>query len=188
MKVGPTIALLGISGSGKSWLTARILAKRPEFLKLSAGRLLREALHTTGKALRTAPSDDVLRNQDKLVQLLRDARKGRQERPVLLEAHAFIDNDRELVDVPVEVMRALDVTGLLVLVASPKTIYARRAADPDRRRPGRTVEDLAHQQEHMLALAWAYARELPARILVVDSSDVAGALHFVDAIRRPPPS
>lgn len=186
MSVGPTVALLGVSGSGKSRLAARIVAARPEFLRLSAGRLLREALHTTGKALRTAPSDDVLRHQGRLVEVLQDAREGRREQPVLLEAHAFIDNDRELVDVPVDVMRALNVSGLLVLVASPEIIHARRATDPDRRRPDRTIEDLARQQEHMLALARGYASALPAEMEVVESGSVAGALRFVDGIRRSP--
>lgn len=182
MSVGPTIALLGVSGAGKSRLASRIVSARPDFLKLSAGKLLREALHTTGKALRTAPSSDVLRNQERLVQVLRATRSGRVERPVLLEAHAFIDNDHELVDVPVAVMRAMDVSGLLVLVVPPETIRGRRAADADRRRPDRTAVELARQQDHMLALARGYSRELPARMLVLDSGDVASALRFIDEI------
>lgn len=187
MSIGPTIALLGVSGAGKSRLASWIVAARPDLLKLSAGKLLREALHTTGKALRTAPSSDVLRNQESLVQVLRATRSGRMERPVLLEAHAFIDNDRELVDVPVAVMRAMDVSGLLVLVVPPETIRNRRAADADRRRPNRTTDELARQQDHMLALARGYSRELPARMLVLNSGDVASALQFVDEITVPPP-
>ncbi|WP_174278944.1 ATP-binding protein [Sphingomonas bacterium] len=183
MTVAPTTALLGVSGAGKSWLAARIVARRPEFVRLSAGRLLREALHTTGKALRTAPSNDVLQNQNRLVEVFRKAREGQLDRPILLEAHAFIDNDRELVDVPVEVMRALGVDGLLVLVTSPELIQARRAEDPDRRRPERTFEDLAHQQKYMLAIARNYARQLPARMAVIQSGDVDGACRFLDQVR-----
>ncbi len=180
MSVGPTVALLGVSGAGKTWLASRIAAVRPKFLKLSAGKLLREALHTTGKTLRTAPSGDVLRNQNKLVDVLQAKRAGQLERPVLLEAHAFIDNDHELVDVPVEVLRALNVTGLLVLMVPPEALRARRVKDSDRRRPDRTTDELSRQQDHMLDLARDYSRKLPAKMLILDSGDVASALSFVD--------
>jgi adenylate kinase len=177
--------MLGLSGSGKTRLAARIVAARPDFLKLSAGRLLREALHTTGRALRTAPSEEVLENQRRLVQVLQHARAGREGQPVLLEAHAFVDNDRELIDVPVDVMRAMDVSGLLVLVASPEIIHNRRVTDLRRRRPHRTVDDLSRQQEHMLELARKYASGLPAEIAVVESGDLPAALRFLDHFRSP---
>jgi hypothetical protein len=149
-------------------------------LRLSAGALLRTSLHKSGHGLRTASGPDVLHNQTALVEALNLAREEHPERPVLLEAHAFIDNDRELVDIPAAVLAALSVSAIIVVIAPPELIATRRSADRDRLRPERSAFELGCQQAHLLELTARYARELSVEVVIVDSSDFGHALTTFD--------
>ena len=112
---GPVILLLGPSGSGKSYHAQQISLARPAVLALNAGELLRQSFKTTKEQLRTASGAAIQENQSELSEALSRARVGRWSRPVLLEAHTFIDNDRELVDIPAESIAALEPKGILAI-------------------------------------------------------------------------
>jgi adenylate kinase len=187
LTTGPVIVLLGISGVGKSRLARSIAIARPAILRLTASELLRSSLHTTGERLRTASSAQVRGNQTQLGPALAKARENNWCRPVLLEAHSFIDNDRELVDVPTSVMRELGACGFLILEAPPADIYRHREED-SRIRPTRDIDELDRQQRHGRQLARQYATELNVPLRFVGSDDKEAALSFVDEVlSRPSP-
>lgn len=173
--------MLGISGVGKSHLTRAIAKALPSAIRLTASSLLRKELHTTGEKLRTAEGGDVRNNQALLVSALKAERRGRWDRPVLLEAHTFIDNDRELVDVPTDVMRDLDVAGILVLEA-PASEISRRRLNDKRKRPRRSVSEIEHQQAHSSAIARKYAAELDIPLKFVKSGDKLAATEFIEQV------
>ena len=100
---------------------------------------------------------------------------------MLLEAHSFIDNDRELIDVPTAVMRALDIAGLLVLEAPADEIRHRREHDR-RRRPIRSVAEIKAQQRHSRTLAQMYATDLSIPLNFIGPSDVSVAISFIDQV------
>lgn len=179
MSLGPVVAILGLSGSGKSHLARSIAKARPEFLRLSAGSLLRSFLHTTGEKLRTADGADVLENQSRLADALADARSGQMDRPVLLEAHSFIDNDRELVDVPVEVIASLGLAGILLIDVPAADVAARRTKDI-RKRPRRTLAELKCQRDKAKQMAQDYASELNIPLISLGSDERDKAIRFVD--------
>ncbi|WP_179041993.1 ATP-binding protein [Sphingobium lactosutens] len=183
---GPVIAILGLSGSGKSYLGRSIVRARPEYLRLSAGGLLRRSLRTTGEKLRTAKSDDVRENQTELAGALAEARAGQWKRPVLLEAHSFIDNDRELVDVPAEVMASLELAGIILVDVPAEQIAARRSTDT-RKRPQRSLAELKHQCARSKSLANGYAFDLGIPLIAVNSSEKERVLTFLDALEASPP-
>lgn len=181
MTPAPVILLLGVSGVGKSRLARRIAQARPDILRLTAGGLLRANLHTTGEKLRTAPSENVRRNQQALGEALQAERAGQWERPVLLEGHGFIDNDRELVDVPTQVMRGLAPSAIILLDAEAFEVVQRREHDT-RKRPARTVAEIGQHLQHARDLAHQYATELGVPICVITSADAASAIVFFDKI------
>lgn len=183
---GPVIAILGLSGSGKSYLGRSIVRARPEYLRLSAGGLLRRSFHTTGEKLRTAEGDDVRENQTELAEALAEARAGQWERPILLEAHSFIDNDRELVDVPVEVMASLELAGIVLVDVPAEQIAARRTTDK-RKRPQRSLAELKRQCARSKSLANGYASDLDIPLIAVNSGEKERVLTFLDTLEGPPP-
>lgn len=181
MNTAPVIAILGLSGSGKSYLARIIARSRPDMLRIQAGALLRRTFHTTGEKLRTAQSDDVRENQFELANALLNERDGQFGRPVLLEAHAFIDNDRELVDVPMAVMASLDLAGIILVDAPATTVLKRRTVDT-RVRPRRSLVKLRQQRRRLRELAELYASTLDIPLIRIDSGDRENALVFVDTI------
>ena len=178
---GPVVAILGLSGSGKSYLGRSIVRARPEYLRLSAGSLLRRSLRTTGEKLRTAEGGDVRENQMELAAALAEARTGQWKRPVLLEAHSFIDNDRELVDVPSEVMASLGLVGIILIDLPAEQIAARRQTDK-RKRPQRSLAELKDQCARSKRLAKGYAANLDIPLIAVNSGERERVLTFLDTL------
>jgi len=180
----PVIGLFGISGSGKTHLARRIVEMRPEMLRVSASTLLKSAHRTTGERLRTANAERVVDNQKALASALHEWRDARGLHPVLLEAHALIDNDRELVEVPFEVIRAIDLAAILSIEADPVEIAERRRRD-DRNRPIRTIDELGRQQAHSLELTSSLSKWLGIPFQRASSHDLAAAVRFVDQVCNP---
>lgn len=181
MTPAPVIALFGISGVGKTHLARRIVRARPDLLRLSASALLKSTFHTTGEKLRTAPSSDVVNNQSALASALAAAREGCWQRPVLLEAHAVIDNDCELIDVPLRVMEAIGVAGILSLAAPSAEIETRRRRDR-RTRPARSAAELERQQQRSLAVSRRFAQKLGVPFEVVEPRDLDVSLRLIDTV------
>ena len=85
--------------------------------------------------------------------------------PLLIDAHGVIDNDRELVRVPVSAVRPLRPDLLVLLQASPVQIAARRVQDL-RVRPSRSIEEIAHEIQAEYETVQGYATELGIELLI----------------------
>ncbi|WP_455988482.1 AAA family ATPase [Methylorubrum extorquens] len=183
MRPGPLIVLFGISGAGKSYLSRKISTCRPDILCLSAGVLLKDALAEDPEQLRTANRDVILSNQMILADAVRTARHNRWEDTVLLEAHSVIDNDRELIEVPFDAMRAIQIAGIILIEERVSEIMRRRDADM-RFRPARGLRELEDQQQLSDAVAYKYADAVSAPIQKISSEDFKTALDFIDTIEQ----
>lgn len=178
-RTGPVAGLFGISGVGKTWLGSGLVAAMPNILHLQASTLLRQAHGITDEALRTSSAKDLRSNQVALALAMRDARLGQQNRPVLIDAHSVIDNDKGLVWIPYEAIEPLCIGHYLFLSADPETIAHRRACS-DRVRPIRSVEVLRDQQQQALAACKDYAQQSGAPLTVLESTD--GAENLTSAL------
>lgn len=181
MKRAPVIVILGVSGVGKSHLARWITQKIPELLRLTASGLLRRSLRTSGERLRKSPRETVEENQFRLASAVETERARQPDRPVLLEAHAFIDNDQELIEISVDVLRKIGPSGILFLQASPGDIFRRRDHDK-RTRPLRSVDELEIQQNYALSLSKKYSSELEVPLWVINSDQKNEALDFLNDI------
>ena len=113
------IGLFGLSGVGKTRFASELVAREPRILHLQASALLRKASGLLDEELRTADRDAMHANQKALADALQEARAGRRERPVLIDAHSVIDNDVDLLDVPFEAIRPLGIGHYLFVRADP---------------------------------------------------------------------
>jgi adenylate kinase len=154
-----TIIVFGISGVGKSTACASYVARHPNVLHTSAGALLQEARGIDSGALRTEAARSVIENQALLVAAFTRFRLGRETADILIDAHSVIDNDRELVEVPVEIVQALNPSGLILLEASPEVILERRQRGL-RARPARSVEELKTEMAASRTACEKYAADL----------------------------
>ncbi|UAL10159.1 ATP-binding protein [Caulobacter segnis] len=181
--MAPVVAMFGLSGVGKGWIASQLSAQRPEVLHLEASALMRAAMRTTGEALRTAPADVVRDNQAKLVATFQIAREAAPDRPVLFDGHSIIDNDQQLVDVPLSAVAGLAPNLVAFVHDDPVALRARRLADA-RFRPDRSVETLAHQQARAEAVARNYAIELKVPFLRLEAGDWRALNHAFDGLVR----
>jgi adenylate kinase len=128
-------------------------------LHTSAGALLQEAKGGDADVLRTEAAQRILQNQTLLVTAIARYRLGREDADILIDAHSIIDNGHELIEVPVDIVRALRPDGLVLLDGSPELVFERRQKDL-RSRPARTVEELRFQMIFARKACEKYAAEL----------------------------
>lgn len=122
----------------------------------------------SAEKLRTAFPKEIEDNQALLVESFLRFRSGKMERPVLMDAHAVIDNDSELVHVPIEIIKALEPDLLILLEAPAHEIASRRAVDK-RRRPVRDIRWLEREiaEEHAAVAGYSETLHVEMRIGIV---------------------
>jgi adenylate kinase len=167
---GQCTLVFGVSGVGKTSACEAYVLSHPQTLFVSASSLLKSTKRMSGEALRTARREEIIDNQALLARALAEFRCGREARPILIDAHGVIDNDDELVSVPVSAIRALEPDRLVLLDATPELVSARRASDP-RKRPDRAVEAIARELAAERRTVKAYAEELGVDLAVADLND-----------------
>jgi adenylate kinase len=121
--------------------------------------------------LRTATSVEISNNQEALAGALFQARLGCEERPVILDAHSVIDNDRRLVPISIEAIRPLNLHSIIFIHDDSSIIAGRRLAS-DRFRPNRTFEELDQQQDLAKQVCHSFAKTLEIPMIICRSGDV----------------
>lgn len=163
--------LFGLSGVGKTTMGRSIIDREAGVAHLSASDLLKAAHSQTGEELRTADQDRLVANQVVLGDALDRWHFPVGTHHILLDAHSVVDNDRTLVDIPVDVIASLAPDRLIFIIDEPATIVARRASD-ERQRPARTAEELHAHQERSLAVCTDFSNALGVPLTVVRAGDL----------------
>jgi adenylate kinase len=168
------VAVLGLSGVGKSRLVRLAAAKRDLF-HLSASDLIKARLAHTSEELRKGA---VLDNQALMLSEFADRVAAAGDTPVVFDGHSIIDTPAGLLDIPLAVFQAIDPAAIVYITADPKVIEQRRCGDSGRVRPQRSADDLANHQALALARARYFAAELgiPFHVLTSDGVDAFTAL------------
>ena len=162
MGKGVCILVFGVSGVGKTSSCADYVARHPEWLHLRASALLSGATGESAEALRTSSYETIRGNQQLLGAALERARSGREAAPILIDAHAAIDNDSDLVPVPIDSVASLHCDGMILLELPTDTLAARRA-NANRPRPARSklALDLEASLEADTVRSYAVALNIP---------------------------
>ncbi|WP_295174299.1 AAA family ATPase [uncultured Brevundimonas sp.] len=165
--------LFGLSGVGKTTMGRRVIDQETGIYHVSASDLLKAAHSQTGEELRTAQQDRLVENQQVLASALSEWPFPAGTRHILLDAHSVIDNDKVLVDIPVDAIASLKPSRLIFLTDDPAAIATRRLSG-DRPRPVRTTSELNEHQERSLTVCRGYSEEMGVSLVVVKSGDLAG--------------
>jgi adenylate kinase len=166
------LAVCGLSGVGKSWLISRFASANP-VVHVQASQLLREAKAaisgsvTTSEELRIGA---VLDNQALLIRAF-SAKISNAVQPIIFDGHCVVDDGSQLVEIPVEVIAALSVSGLVFVKSQPGAIVERRLKDIARTRPARTVEEIGLHQNRAMLVCVDYAKRLRLDLHVVQAGD-----------------
>lgn len=163
------IIVFGISGVGKSAACSDYVARNPMFLHLRASELIRRSRSRATEDLRTVSESDIISNQELLEREVSSIKAEHPGRPLLIDGHAIIDNDQQLVRIPLQSIAALQPTAFILLEASPSAVFSRRDKD-SRNRPKRTLAalELELAAEKNAASEYATALGIPIVIKNVD--------------------
>jgi adenylate kinase len=166
------VTVFGLSGVGKSWMISRYAAAA-NVAHIQASQLMRDAraalvgVRVTSEQLRRGP---VLDNQS----LLTDAFAkvlATEARPIIFDGHCLIDAGEQAIEIPVDVIRQLHPSGIVLVCAPADEIAGRRKSDTSRHRPVRTSSALSAQQNRCVAICTDYAERLGIRFDQVRSGD-----------------
>jgi adenylate kinase len=169
-------AMFGLSGVGKTYMANEACRRFPSLLHAEAGTLLSVELSKSKELLRTSSKASIERNQRLLISATRKLHLQFPARPILFDGHIFIDNNRELVPVPLEVIRELCPTILIWVYDDPKNILKRRCED-ERPRPPLPVSIIERQQRFGRDLCRSYASRMQVSFAEVKSGNLKALFH-----------
>ncbi|MCA0015024.1 AAA family ATPase [Mesorhizobium sp. B294B1A1] len=159
--------VFGISGVGKTTACLGYVSTHPNYLYDRASAILQKAHGIPVEALRTGAASAVIENQAALPPVVEALRKADPSRTILLDSHAVIDNDTVFVEVPLDIIMALEPDGFILLEAAPATIKRRREEAP-RPRPQRSVAQIGDEARAERAAVASYAKAL-GKPLIMDA-------------------
>lgn len=169
------IGVFGISGVGKSTLVSEARKAVSNSLHLQASTLIKDGLRSadvTSEALRQRPGEQIRSNQDILVDSFWRAVNSRPYPVVIFDGHLVIDTDKELVEIPQEVIEELTPSVMVHVEDDVANIAERRAQDQVRLRPVRSEEALGEHQRLSRRLCESYASALGTEMVVYQPDDV----------------
>jgi len=176
------IALLGLSGVGKSTLIGR-LNRRIPLLHLQASALIkaeqtyRAQFPDSSESLRTGA---VLDNQALMIAAFQRTTTD-VEVPIVFDGHSVIDSRDGLVEIPASVFAELSLDAIFYLSAVPHIITKRRLADTARKRPIRDSETLAEHQRIAIDVAQRIAEQIGCTFTQISDGDSDHIMAFLDA-------
>jgi adenylate kinase len=166
------VTVFGLSGVGKSWMITRYAAAA-NVAHIQANQLMRDAkaalvgVPVNSEHLRRGP---VLDNQSLLTDAFAKVLAA-EARPIIFDGHCLIDAGEHLIEIPVDVIRQLHPSGIVLVCAPADEIAGRRESDTSRQRPVRTTSALSAQQNRCVAICTDYAERLGIRFDQVRSGD-----------------
>jgi adenylate kinase len=168
-------AVFGLSGVGKSWLISRYANVNPA-THIQASQVLRDAkaaLSGTAVNSEELRTGAVLDNQQLLITGFAAIRES-AVLPIIFDGHCVIDRGSDLVEIGVDVIRALSVSGLIFIHSEAQAIVEKRRWDKMRTRPIRSPEEIFTHQQRAISLCEEYATDLDLDLYTVEAGDEEG--------------
>jgi adenylate kinase len=164
MKVWKRIAVVGVSGSGKTSLICRFLESNSAIATISAGRFYDEAIVDLPSSASWEQIQIAI--GEKLVEAAESI-----EAHILFDAHCVIGLHGKLVAVPFGVFQTLGLAGMVLISRSAKEIYSSLYNDTRRLRQLRTVEQIQAEINSEFVTAKAYSDRLALPFYEVKNFD-----------------
>jgi adenylate kinase len=162
------IGVFGVSGVGKTTLIERVLEQERAWVRISAGSLIEQHLpNVTRDSLRTLTTEQIISNQEAIIRGLAEQRKTTDAPLALFDGHLLVDTGRSSLEVPLDVVRRLELEGMVFVHDVPHHIARRRTSDPKRTCAGRFENEIAEEQVRSRAIAESYASQLRVPIAVL---------------------
>ncbi len=167
------LLIFGLSGVGKSTACAEYVCSHRNVVHFSASSLLK--LHRETASMRSL--DDVMKDQNLLVDLVRTHRAASAAHLMLLDAHSILIIDEKEFVVPTDVIAALEPNGLIFFEATAEVISQRRISRGDKET--KTSIEVNRLQSAALLATREYSQVLGCPLSIINADyriDLAGAI------------
>jgi adenylate kinase/deoxycytidine triphosphate deaminase len=182
------VCVFGVSGVGKSHLVRSLVAEMRGWVQVTAGELLQQATKVEGNSLRTADRSKILRNQQLFAGAFASAKRQYSGTNLLVDAHSVINNDQEIVRVPVETVDSIGPELLVFVCDEPENIARRRLQDTDRDRPARSAQQIAEEQRIALENCEHFAAVLNVPLLSLKPGEIGKLRNTLEGLQTEVPS
>ncbi len=164
-----TIAILGLSGVGKTTLISQFIINNPEFLHVQASSLLRNRLSKVEHdELRLQNKGKILDNQKIIVDEFLKFLKKNKEHDIIFDGHSVINTDKEIIKIPPSIFRDIGVNNIIFVSADPQRIYKQRLIDLKRTRAMQSLEAIGYTQNMAADHAKFIAKEIGVKFAIYD--------------------
>ena len=162
--------VVGVSGVGKTELIRRFVAKHHEFRHLEASKLIREGLNAKkSEQIKFLPKEQIIKNQSILLEGLLEYKQKCHH--IILDGHLLINNNQELVKIPLDVVRGIAPHNMVLVTGNPHDIILHRTNDLHRKRHSQTATEIEEIQNNIKHTAIAYCKELGIRFDTLDFTE-----------------
>ncbi len=168
------VAVFGISGVGKSTLIRSAISScGVDADHVQASALLESTLPTSPsrEELRKSSGKRILKNQNALANAFQAYLRNCRASVIVFDGHSVIDNGDELVEVPVETIRALRPDQLIFVADKAENILARRDADKSRIRPSGDTQRARETQDQATKVCQLYSQSLSTPLEIIQPTD-----------------
>lgn len=168
------IAVLGISGVGKSTLITKIRETIPLIHLQASGLIKAEQAHRAQNpdSSETLRNGAVIDNQALMIAAFK-REAAESELPIIFDGHSVIDGRGGLIEIPSSVFGELELDAICFLAADPDAIAERRRADIERERPIHNAAILQDHQKIAESAARRIASEIKCSFISVTESEIS---------------
>lgn len=161
------VGVFGVSAVGKTTLIEDLIGEEPTWIRVSAGSLIQRYFPDLARdSLRTLATNQILDNQEAIVHGLADQKRHLETDVILFDGHLVIDAGQELFEVPLDIVRRLNLA-LVFVNDAPHNVERRRVSDRERVRAKRSSEEITQEQSRSRVIAESYAFQMGIPLAVV---------------------
>lgn len=170
--------IAGLSGVGKTFIIEKLASEFDSYFHLSAGSLIKKRLANLDRdQLRKLEKNSILANQYLMTEQFKEELNTIDRKfSIIFDAHMFIDNDHEFIEVPYEIFKQLSPTRIILISDEAEKIIERRKFDNSRKRPIRSMPEIIEQQNRSIMLSQDYSSKLSIPFIEIKSGDIQALL------------
>lgn len=180
------VLVFGVSGAGKTAICLDYCERRASAVYVSASSILKNHTGQTTEQLRLSKANDIRQNQLLLSETIKKMRRSKFSTTFVVDAHAVIDNGKQLVPVPIQVIESLAPTGLVLLEPSADLVIRQREAS-DRYRPVKTLAEIGEELYAERHTVESYSAALDIPLIVLHSPNTILLAEAVEEIAQTVP-
>jgi adenylate kinase len=162
--------VVGVSGVGKTTMIRRFVTEHSNYVHLEASKLIQNRLNAeTTEHIRIMTKEQIVKNQSFLLDELSKYKQNCNS--IILDGHLLINNNKELISIPLDIVRKIAPSNIVLLEGNSHDILLHRIYNPQKKCFKETISEIDRNQQLLKQIAIGYCKELGIRFDTLDFSE-----------------